>query len=355
MDLRLASSNPAQSAPSSGFWLVLLGIVSLSWLLPYLVGKVLPAAWRSKIVPLTGPLLVLSFPSLMTLAGSDAQRWALADVLTLALTLLATWSAVRIPEPTKIDRIVSGCFVLTAMLALIEQAFGHAVIDLGPRLALQGALLCAVFANLGQCVHGAGQRFELRISAAFLAAPLLARIVAVGSWTVLLGVAVPEHGSIYTLAIWSLSALGLCATTFPRGKGPTVVTFAFGTALSIALIFLVYLHYQRRFGTIQAKFDAITLPVFGVFFPYPQWQPLAVSSVFAVSVIFACVLVLRCFGQPNTRGQGLGLALWFCAGIGLNRGLDLMCLALAATQLRHTFAPDHPADKVKSKPLEGHL
>lgn len=337
LDLGLASSAPVQSPLGLRFWLTILGVIAGIWFLQRVAVQRLPPRWRSGVASVLGPILVLSLPFLVGITGYDPQKRALADLLHLALVLLATWSCALEPNGRWIQRLALIAFGLCAILAWTEQALGHPLITLAPRALLQGALLCVVLAKLFAALSSK-QPFELRASAALLAAPLLARLVAVGSWTALLGVPVPEAHCAYTLAIWGVCTLGLCATTFPRGKGPSVLSFALGAALSVALVFLIYLHYLKRFGRIQAKFDAVSLPLLGLHFPYPEWQSTAASSVFAVSVIFAVVLILRCLGQSSTRKQGLALALWFCAGIGLHRGLDLMCLALALDQLQSAFS-----------------
>lgn len=341
MDLALGSQGSPTPTPALSFWLIALGVILGAWGLLYLLGKVLSSRWKNRLATILGPLFVFALPSLIGLSGYDLQRQALSSLLELALILLATWICA---STTRRWGLAPICFALTAGVALIEQAAGHPVIGLGPRIALQAALLCVVGLKLALALR-ADSLFELRASAALLLAPLLARLIAVASWTALLGVPVPEAYCPYTLAVWSLCALGLCATTFPRGKGPSVLTFALSSTLSMALAFLLYLHYLKRFGTIQATFDAITQPVLGVNFPYPQWQPTAVSSLFAVSTVFVAVLILRCMGQASTRRQGLALALWFCAGIGLHRSLDLMGLALAVDQLRATWKTPRPQAK----------
>lgn len=339
LDLGLASSTPSHGPPSLVFWLAVLGAILGGWITYRLLVKVLPKSWASRIPPVLAIVMTLSLPTLTGVTGYVQQRWAIADLFTLALTLLAAWSVVRLPSTGKLQRAVSVCFVLTAVIALVEHALGHAILNVELRVLLQGMLLCSVLLNIVQSLVPS-QRFELRVSAALLAIPLVARLFAVGSWTALLGVAVPEAYATYTLGIWGICALGLCATSFPRGKGPSILAFSVSATLTIALVFLVYLHYLKRFGTIQAKFDIITLPVLGVHLPYPAWHSTAVSSMFAVTMIFAGLLVLRCLGQPETRQQGLALSLWFCAGIGLHRSLDLMCLTLAAVQLRHALGDE---------------
>lgn len=342
LDLGLATSTVSPASAGLGFWLATLGIIAALWALSKQLNQHLSPRWKSRLLLLLGPVFVFALPSLLGLSGYDQQKHAILEALSLGLTLLATWICASSSGPRWTQGFTKISFALCAGFALVEQAIGHPLLPIAARAALQGALLLVVLIKALSSMASSAS-IELRVSAALLGAPLVARVFALGSWTALLGVPVPEAYCNYTLAIWGLCALGLCATTFPRGKGPSIFTFSLSAALSVALVFLIYLHYLKRFGTIQAQFNAISLPVLGVHFPYPEWQSTAASSVFAVSIIFAGLLVLRCLGQASSRNQGLALALWFCAGIGINRGLDLMCLALALDQLRAAFPKVKPA------------
>lgn len=342
MDLRLASARaPEASSQSPTIWLgVLLGTLLVTGF----------CVWRARasgslrIARRLPSLGVLGVYTLLVLGWINWPRgwhlllWPLRSVLETALLVLIAACVGLAPRTLAPSRRGKARGWILALLLIhlgvhgIEQGVGHALVPLGGRIALQALL----FAALGVGLVRLGQRtqsFETRATAWCLGVPLLVRLACVGSWTALLGVTVPESLTGISLGVWSLSGLLLCACTFPRQKGLSWLYFALCAGLGTGAVFLVFFHYLHRFGRIQVVFNELSTLLFGVHFPYPQWQSPAFAAGFAVSCVFVLLLVLRTLGTPGIQKRGLALGLWFTTGIGLMRSTDLVLLLFATLVL----------------------
>lgn len=302
--------------------------------------RLLPQDKRERVGKWLGPASALLLPLVLFAPGLSSQLGALRLTLESCLLMVGiyTWWSHSGQSETSSGGPALRWPLMVAMgaqltLHLAEHALARPLVGVGVYAGLHAALLLGLLVELGRYGLRAGS-IEEKATALCLTLPLLFRLAGVGSWTALLGVALPEAMTGYALALWSLCGLALCALTFPRGKGPSWIVFGTSCILVTALIFLLYFHYLHRFGDLEPLFDTLSESLLGLRLPYPQWHSPAASAAFAVSCVFVAGLLLRTLSSPEQRKRGVGLALWFAAGLGLHQAADLVCLLCAVQALR---------------------
>lgn len=332
-DLRLADLHEAPpSAPSPYLWWGGAGILVLLLVGARLWRRLPERPWVGYLAQGLVLLSLLASPWLLMQSRAFPELWELAswaETFILILSYFALFHNARLAPKKAIYILPSIGVGLSLVVHIAQRLAGYPLLGVQLRAGLHGLLLVAITWTLAENFF-TSRSTTTKISAALLLVPLLSRIFFVGSWSALLGVAVPESWTLFQLLVWMIGALALTAWTFPRG--PWLRILAPGVA-SLALVFVLFLHYSQRFGRLQAQFDALSLPLLGVYLPYPQWQSAAASSAFAVSLLFALALLLRCLSLPSQRNRGLAMSLWFIAGVGLSRSADLAVLLVAAQLL----------------------
>lgn len=332
-DLRLAELSEApQRAASPYLWWGCVATLLITALLMALWRRIPPRPWVGYAAQGLGVVALLGSPWLLIQSNALPELWTLRawlETFVAILSAIVVFRSARFAPKKPLSFLSAIAAATVLVIAVSERWIGHPLLGMHLRAGLHALALLAIAHTLGENFF-APRSTTTKISAALLFLPLLSRLLLVGDWTALLGVAVPESETLLQLLVWMIAALGLTAWTFPRG--PWLRILAPGVA-SLALVFVLFLHYSQRFGRLQAQFDALSLPLLGAYLPYPQWHSAASSSAFAVSLLFAIALQLRCLSLPSQRGRGLALSLWFIAGIGLGRSSDLVVLLAAAQGL----------------------
>jgi hypothetical protein len=341
--LGLSRLDALTQAASEGPSMVLLAVFGAAvglaalWLLRSrpIIAVVAFLLWQLAVLwPLAKRMSVLGF----SLHGEFVLHHFVALVSTLACVVLATTLA----NATMFGRarwlavlaIVVG--VASGLTAHVLDTL-HLAARLGPPLHATAtlALLAATLVWFALDVRAHGPT-PGRLAALPLVLPFVLRIAANGPMA--LEAQIPGPWRPWTTGALIVCAFALMVLMRPRPHRPLAVAITVSSALTIALVYLVY---RRDFGDVEDGLGGLVQSLVGYVPPYPQYVPTWAIIIAMLGAFGALHTAAGAMASHDDRDRGTALALVLVAGVGLSSPqLVLMTGAGLLAFVAHVARPE---------------